>query len=307
MPEVFPRKKFIAIILGTALAVAAIIAGLTAIAITAKNKSKGREDSYVTSAVLNPKTDTFLEIDASLSAVDVNGATAKLKLTFALSVQVSNFSLPDSLVQPNPKQSLYYETKYPMNVTVGGQTFSFAAGRALLSQSVTVPIDGDFNMYPFDEFLLTFNAAGTYGAKQDPLPILLVLFGSPNGFDVTFDSAVEDATNTQVYGVAKVDRNITVRAFAILIILTMWFLALAAVIFTACLYIFNQTPVPPTVGFHIALLFAMPGVRNTMPQAPAIGALIDQMALVWCMCILAGCVLLQYFKLGYPMVTTGKQ
>ncbi|KAJ3064739.1 hypothetical protein HDU99_004381 [Rhizoclosmatium hyalinum] len=298
MPEVFPRKKFIAIILGTALAVAAIIAGLTAIAITAKNKSKGREDSYVTSAVLNPKTDTFLEIDASLSAVDVNGATAKLKLTFALS---------DSLVQPNPKQSLYYETKYPMNVTVGGQTFSFAAGRALLSQSVTVPIDGDFNMYPFDEFLLTFNAAGTYGAKQDPLPILLVLFGSPNGFDVTFDSAVEDATNTQVYGVAKVDRNITVRAFAILIILTMWFLALAAVIFTACLYIFNQTPVPPTVGFHIALLFAMPGVRNTMPQAPAIGALIDQMALVWCMCILAGCVLLQYFKLGYPMVTTGKQ
>jgi hypothetical protein len=52
-----------------------------------------------------------------------------------------------------------------------------------------------------------------------------------------------------------------------------------------------REPVPPTIGFSIGLLFALPAMRNTQPEVPPIGVAVDVLGFFWNMSItaLVGC------------------
>jgi hypothetical protein len=48
-----------------------------------------------------------------------------------------------------------------------------------------------------------------------------------------------------------------------------------------------REPAPPTVGLSVALLFALPAVRNTQPEVPPIGAAVDVLGFFWNMSLTA--------------------
>ncbi|ORY51435.1 hypothetical protein BCR33DRAFT_846234 [Rhizoclosmatium globosum] len=149
--------------------------------------------------------------------------------------------------------------------------------------------------------LLNSGITGTY--PQSPfsmnIPMNLLLDGMPAGFSVSYDTVtLTDAdTHTEIYSVGNVIRTQTCRTVAIFIAILMWSLCLACSPFTASMFVFNKKAEGSYLGFHTALLFALPSIRNAMPLAPPIGSLIDQMVLVWNMMILALCVLCQFLRL----------
>ncbi|KAJ3401612.1 hypothetical protein CcCBS67573_g00215 [Chytriomyces confervae] len=277
-----PRARLIRYAVGVFLTIAAIIGGLTAVALVARSKQGDKYSYYVASPTING---TSLIIGADVQAVDVLGGTMKVLYTFETVGPIG---------KANPSQIVYDEPAVPINVTIGAQAFSFKANQPMLWQTGSLPIFGDYNDYPFDNFTSLITMSATYGSNQTLLPITLQLSGVPNGFEVAYAAEFIDG---ETYGEALIVRNSTVKTFAMLIMITMWFLAIASATFAVCLHAFEKKVEGPFVAFTIALLFAMPGVRNTMPAAPPVGCLADQMVLVWVMVILAICVLYYFVKL----------
>ncbi|KAJ3247168.1 hypothetical protein HDU78_004975 [Chytriomyces hyalinus] len=200
------------------LLIAAIVSGLSAIAIIGRKKSERSQEYSVESGDLD---DPDVTVWLQPKSVDVLGGTIKYVAEFNLSTAASSKTY----------ENFFYDSPaFALNVSIGSETIVYT---------------------PF-EF-----------AEE-----AIVL--------------------------AEISRNPTVITFATLIMIIMWFLALASVTFAGCLHMFEKKVEGAYLAFTIALLFAMPGVRNSMPSAPPIGCLADQMVLVWVMVILAFCVL-QYF------------
>ncbi|KAJ3022391.1 UNVERIFIED_CONTAM: hypothetical protein HDU68_009179 [Siphonaria sp. JEL0065] len=285
-----PRLKLVRFAIYAFICVIVIIASLTVIGTSAKRLA-GKSNYYVSSpGVFDNSTTGFLDITATVTSIDVPGQVMKVAYEFQLI------------------GGIFHETKYDLAFASTIQKFSFTSGSTLLPQIGTVPIDGDVNQYPFDTYDSYFVLQGSFAKNQTALPIRLTLSGVPNGFNIEYsvDEGGSDIPHTEVYGLANISRSDSVKSFSMLTALTMWGLGISAAIITACLYFFDKPAEPPLIGFHIALLFAMPTVRNSMPGAPEIGALLDQLCLVWVMMILAICVLLQFFKLVWAMIVAEK-
>ncbi|KAJ3065045.1 hypothetical protein HDU98_011548 [Podochytrium sp. JEL0797] len=168
---------------------------------------------------------------------------------------------------------------------------------------LTARVIYSFNL-SVDQLSFTFAVQGTYGVSSNPkpLPVVLYMSGVPNGFSIFYATNNADAL-LEVIGNADISRSLTVKSFAIMLTLVLWFLAIIAGSFTCCVWIFERKAEPAHVAFMCALLFASPNVRNTMPSAPPIGALIDQMCLVWVMMILGACVMALMVKLIMQLVS----
>ncbi|KAJ3237390.1 hypothetical protein HDU81_009488 [Chytriomyces hyalinus] len=277
------RKKTICYAVAAVVFLAAIIGCLTAVAVVARKKSESKNDYYVESPAtsVTPR----LVVQVNTESVDVLGGTMRC---------LCSFGLADDLVAPGTEEKAYPEPKSAITVTIGTKQVAFKANQPMLWQSVNIPIFGDFNFYPFDTLQSIITVSAIAG-ENTTLPIGLVLTGIPNGYNVVYTAYAVDGF--EAAGLADIGRNVTVRSFATLIMIIMWFLALASVTFAAGLQFFGKKVEPPFVAFTIALLFAMPGIRNTMPAAPPIGCLADQMVLVWVMVILALCVLYYFVRL----------
>ncbi|KAJ3242268.1 hypothetical protein HDU77_010794 [Chytriomyces hyalinus] len=277
------RKKYICYGVAALVFLATIISCLTAVAVVARKKSEGKSDYYVESpeTSVTPK----LAVLVNTESVDVMGGHMR---------SLCSFQLADDLIAPGTQEKLYPEPKSAITVTIGPKQVTFKANQPMLWQSVNIPVFGDFNFYPFDTLESIITVSATTG-DNTTLPVSLILTGIPNGYNVVY--AADTPDGFEAVGRADIGRNVTVRAFATLIMIIMWFLALASVTFAAGLQFYGKKVEAPYVAFTIALLFAMPGIRNTMPSAPPIGCLADQMVLVWVMVILALCVLHYFIRL----------
>ncbi|ORY51410.1 hypothetical protein BCR33DRAFT_712470 [Rhizoclosmatium globosum] len=316
-----PKQKLTATITCVCLFVGILIAGLTAIGVTAKKTAEGKTNYYIQSnstlsaaITAGDQSLTFMSIEASMFSIDVSKNEAKMMLYFALNGNLNAINSPNATQQQ--KSSLIAQSPYAISLTVGSQILTFPAGRPLTPQTLTLVLDGDINTYPFDTLSIAFPVYGTYtvGGRAEALPISLFVDGMPTGFKISYDIYVDpEVTNTELYATGSITRSATIQTIATFIAVLMWGLAIACSVYTASLFVFEKKAEPPVLGFHIALLFAMPTVRNAMPLAPPVGCLIDQMVLVWVMMILAICVLCQFGKLisqisegGYAKLGLGK-
>ncbi|KAJ3263597.1 hypothetical protein HDU77_010419 [Chytriomyces hyalinus] len=261
------------------LLIAAIVSGLSAIAVIGRKKSERSQEYSVESGDLD---DPDVTIWLQPKSVDVLGGTIKYVAEFNLSTAASSKTY---------ENSFYDSPAFALNVSIGSETFVFKANQPMTQQTGSAPLLGDYNFYPFDNFTGVITASAISGPRGQPVKLSLVVGGIPNGFRIVY-TPFEFAEEAIV--LAEISRNPTVITFATLIMIIMWFLALASVTFAGCLHMFEKKVEGAYLAFTIALLFAMPGVRNSMPSAPPIGCLADQMVLVWVMVILAFCVL-QYF------------
>jgi len=107
-------------------------------------------------------------------------------------------------------------------------------------------------------------------------------------FNLTFR---ESPTTSIVYLDLSVKRPPTTKGFAIFVVIVMWLLTLGVMVATFQVVFRQREVAPPLIGVLVALLFALPAVRNTQPAAPPIGTLLDTVSLFWNMMLVALCAI----------------
>ncbi|KAI8615873.1 hypothetical protein BC830DRAFT_1168238 [Chytriomyces sp. MP71] len=214
--------------------------------------------------------------------------TLKFVGSMNLGAFVSSFDDFDSFIATN------------MSILVNADTFNFANGAVMSNKTSNIYIEGDANSYPLDTFTVTFNVRGTFGPNNQKLPIIVFLFGAPLGYSLNLNVA-GTATNTAASLTVSAKRNPTTIAFALAIMLLMWAMSLLAIALAYSVWTIKKDKKVelPFIIFTVALLFAMPTIRNAMPNAPPIGVLADQMVTGWAMLLLSLSVISHFINLLY--------
>ena len=157
--------------------------------------------------------------------------------------------------------------------------------------------------YPFDEYAaeLPFLAYISTTAKDGstsstPVPMCATFtnhlstfdYGKVETFGQYFTSGLDPGEVSFLDILIKFSRTGTTKFFSIFVVILMW--ALSASQLVLCidhLFLRPREALPPTIGFSIALLFALPALRNTQPEVPPIGVIVDVLGFFWNMCIIA--------------------
>ena len=172
--------------------------------------------------------------------------------------------------------------------SMGGTSESkFLAGDRLGQFQATVDIDGEVANYPFDHHTGDiWISADTYTKASDgslvssgPVTVALQGTGGVNGWDtvMTIDPTIADTA------IADFDfkRAFSTQAFALLILVTAITLSVFALIIGILTMTRRRHVEGPLLGWTAALLFALPLLRNYMPNSPPVGAAIDIYAYLW--------------------------
>jgi hypothetical protein len=109
------------------------------------------------------------------------------------------------------------------------------------------------------------------------LPTFDAVISNQDASVITFSSKA-DIQGTITFATFSITFNRTkgTRFFSIFIVILMW--VLSGMMFTLCvdhIFLRPREPAPPTLGVCIALMFALPAVRNTQPEVPPIGVAVD--------------------------------
>lgn len=177
-------------------------------------------------------------------------------------------------------------------VAVGGAGLvdeSFAAGGLMTSQTLPVALStGDVSQYPFDSYSALFSVR-ILTADGTPVPTVLIAGGSVHGYSISIGNPPREPNegNDLTIGVTRAPST---WIFAVFIVLLMWALTILAVRLTAN-QVRNENPIDGTlISFLGVLLFSFSAVRNSMPNAPAVGALTDYLSFFWCELVLGLCL-----------------
>ena len=164
-----------------------------------------------------------------------------------------------------------------------------------IDQDATIIVNGDSAKYPFDTYLTTLPfSATTSSVLADPnaakIPFGAYAFSSMQNF--RFHFAFHNAPSANIiYLAVTIKRPPTTKGFAVFIVVIMWCLTLGVLAATFQIVFRRREVSPPLLGVFVALLFALPAVRNTQPAAPPIGTLLDTVSLFWNMMIVALCAI----------------
>jgi Domain of unknown function (DUF4436) len=192
----------------------------------------------------------------------------------------------------------------PMLLTVNsiekqGSEIPFKANKQM--DAVTVKFattEGDANGYPFDN-----HAAETYiyldavpvGEEAedatDYTPVKMNFSFSSNlpGYDIS-ESPIEDEKpsevksenpGTEVAISVGISRSLSVRLFAVIVMVIMWILSILALSISIRVLLSGKLPEIGMLGWMAALLFAFPAVRNAQPAVPPVGTLCDFLSFFW--------------------------
>ncbi|WP_157900672.1 DUF4436 family protein [Mycobacterium rhizamassiliense] len=177
-------------------------------------------------------------------------------------------------------------------VAVGGAGLvdeSFAAGGLMTSQTLPVALSsGDVSQYPFDSYSALFSVR-ILTPDGAPVPTVLLAGGSVHGYSIDIGNPPREPNEGNDLTIS-VGRAPSTWIFAVFIVLLMWALTILAVLLTAN-QIRSDKPVDGTfISFLGVLLFSFSAVRNSMPNAPAVGALTDYLSFFWCELVLGLCL-----------------
>lgn len=172
--------------------------------------------------------------------------------------------------------------------SMGGTTEAkFLAGDRLGQFQATVDIDGEVANYPFDRHTGdAWVSADTYAKAPDgslastgPVTVALQGTGGVNGWDtvMTIAPTIVDTAIAEF----EFKRAFSTQAFALLILVTAITLSVFALIIGILTLTRRRHVEGPLLSWTAALLFALPLLRNYMPNSPPVGAAIDVYAYLW--------------------------
>lgn len=163
----------------------------------------------------------------------------------------------------------------------------FLAGEPMGQAEITIGLQGEEANYPFDRHegglmisadTYTKNSDGSLTSNGDIL-VVLQGAGGVNGWDtvMTLDSAgVSFASVEFVF-----QRAFSTQAFAILILTLAVLLVVFALVVAILIFTRRRHIEAALLGWTASLLFALPLLRNYMPNGPPVGAAIDIFVYLW--------------------------
>jgi hypothetical protein len=169
-------------------------------------------------------------------------------------------------------------------VAVGGAGLvdeSFAAGGVMTPKTLPVALEGgDVGQYPFDRYTALFGVRILTGDGAS-VPSVLVADGFVHGYNIDVADPTPEPNGGNDLSIS-VSRGPATLMFAGFIMLLMWTVTVLALTLTAKLIRDNKAIDTPLISLLGILLFAFTAIRNSMPNAPAIGALADYLSYFWC-------------------------
>jgi hypothetical protein len=155
-----------------------------------------------------------------------------------------------------------------------------------LDQDVTVCMDGDTSTYPFD----TWTAQAPFGIIEGNASFACVATSSLSSFHLSMSFTTIQPNLLMLH--VTIQRSAFIKSFSVLNVVLMWALTLAMTSATVHTIISKREVAPPLLAVYIALLFALPSMRNAQPAIPPIGIVLDTIGLFWNMCIIALCAII---------------
>jgi hypothetical protein len=169
----------------------------------------------------------------------------------------------------------------------GAAEIRIPAGELLGEGDVVIALDGDVSSYPFDVHSgEVFISAETYTGNADGsvtagtrVPIALQAEGGVSGWTTTANLPM--GFEDYAVGSFTFTRAFSTQVFAVLLVTLFMIVALTALV-VGILVVSNRRRMEVTLlSWCAALLFALPVLRNNLPNAPPIGATIDIFVFLW--------------------------
>lgn len=169
----------------------------------------------------------------------------------------------------------------------GTQEFKALAGDQLGRAEVRIGVDGQEADYPFDKYtaLIGFGA-DTYEKSADgslvstgKLKIGLSGSGGIDGWDTVMFLGSGYDVNESATIISS--RAFSTQIFALLILTLMTVLAFAAFWYSILVVTKRRMAEVTLLAWTASLLFALPVLRNSLPNGPPIGATIDIVVFLW--------------------------
>jgi Domain of unknown function (DUF4436) len=186
-------------------------------------------------------------------------------------------------------ERLTQNTRITIGSSSGLSEVRFPAGTVLGQYEATIGLDGEQADYPFDVHTgFVTVAADTYAKASDgslestgAIPVGLQGRGGVNGWDATLEMPTEmmDGSFTEM----TFQRAFSTQVFALLILVLGVVLAALALVVGLLVHSRRKKAEAALLSWTAALLFALPALRNYMPNAPPIGASIDVYVYLWVM------------------------
>jgi hypothetical protein len=214
----------------------------------------------------------------------------------------------EARLQFTPKGNLLAADKVSLDKTLwlevnadrGKAEFEFKRGDAMNPITVTYSLfGGNANYYPFDhhDSLMHFDLSTPVNKGKLPteeqivngevplpeyqqIPITIDFDGSFGGYALKVEEIGEDLIGYADLSMS-VSRSPTVITFACFVMLLKWLLAMTTVFMMLSVTVRGRKAELSMFTWMAALLFALPPLRNSMPDIPPIGSLPDFVAFFW--------------------------
>ena len=275
-------------------------------------KAEGVQKSVVISDKATLKTN-FVDIKVQLLSFDPIKGDASTRITFE--PQGSLISDEGSVTQ---------DLKFFVNSANGKQEIDFNKGKRMTPVEAVIPIyEGNAADYPFDEHKAQVELYLTPGkpAEKKPdakpaaathegdgeaaapkneedaledIPINVDWFGSLPGYTIKASNSKESDENYVLFDVGVDRSNVTV-FFSVFVTVLMWALSLAVLFLMISVLFRGRKAEIAMFSFMAALLFAFYAVRNSQPNVPPIGVMIDFLGFFWAEIIVGACLLAGVF------------
>lgn len=257
----------------TIIALVVLLAAILTISIAYENEG----DLNVSGGLVPPSTPG---ITVSIQPLSLEAATNTLTARLVFNSFGADYINEDS-------GTLAQNTRITVSTTEGNQEFYYPEGSRPGAAQVVLGADGSVSSYPFDSYgadlyvqaeSVQRESGGGWSVKG-PIPVGTYGTGGLAGWDVSMrlPTSMEDGAQAEI----TVVRAFSTKLFAIVLLITMTALA-AVALFIALLVSSGRRRIEVALlGWLGSLLFALPLLRNSLPNAPPIGASIDILLFLW--------------------------
>jgi Domain of unknown function (DUF4436) len=164
---------------------------------------------------------------------------------------------------------------------------TYDAGKRMPLHDLTLTASGDTSLYPFDSHDIPLEIS-VYDEARQPVPAALMFQASLHDWDVS-SSLRQESRDGSILLDIKAHRSVSVIVFAIGLMCVLFMLVAVTVGMIARAVSLRKVGFP-TLASLAALLFAVPGIRNSMPNTPPVGTLSDFMVFFWALLITTICM-----------------
>lgn len=165
------------------------------------------------------------------------------------------------------------------------RTISFKRRRFMRPFALDVPLtDGRLVMFPMDQYEGAIHAeasaAATTGTEAERIPVVVELNPVGHAMQITPQLSRRSESGDSVLRLS-LKRLLPVVVFIWFMAFVSAMLSLTVVLVVVSVLTGRRKPELAMLGWMTALLFALPAVRNSLPGAPPLGAVIDYGSFFW--------------------------